>query len=107
MKTRTLALPIALAALLLTGCSATSLDSIASDCGGDAAGVRSDDSGLVVEAGGEALTCVITKTFSDKTDQYSVAMAVDAGPGQETEVDGRSIKVSNLGGSTVVFIGAK
>lgn len=112
MKTRPI-VAITLAALLvasLTGCSGgASLDSVAEDCGGSSAGVNVDDSGVMVTIGStnEALLCMVPKVFSDKSDQYAVAMLADEGIGQSSTIDGREVKTGELGGSAFVFIGAK
>ncbi|MGP6172275.1 hypothetical protein ACTU6U_10920 [Microbacterium sp. A196] len=91
--------------LVLTGCAA-SLDSVAEECGGSAAGVNADDSGIMIDvgAGADGLLCVVPKVFSDKSDQYAVALLLDDGLGQTSEIDGREVKTGSLGGSPFVFI---
>lgn len=111
MKTRILG-SAALAATLivaLSGCSSTSLDSVAETCGGSSAGVDVDDSGIMVtlDDGADAFVCVVKEVFDDKADQYEVSLLVDEGVGQSTTVDGREVKTGELGGSAFVFIGAK
>lgn len=92
-------------ALALTGCSA-SLESVADECGGSAAGLTADDSGIMIDvgAGTDGLVCVVPKVFSDKADQYAVANALDSGTDQTVEIGGRDVKVGSLGGSPFVFI---
>lgn len=112
MKTRSIA-AVSLAALLVAGLSGcargASLDSVAEECGGTDAGVNVDDSGIMVTVGGsnEALICVVPKVFSDKADQYEVTQALDGGVDHEATIDGRDVKIGELGGSAFVFIGAK
>lgn len=93
-------------ALILTGCAGASLSSIAEECGGRAAGIHVDDSGLLVDVGqgSDGLVCVLPKVFPDDSDQYLVTLTLDSGESQEMEVDGRSVKVGNLDGSQFVFI---
>lgn len=93
-------------ALSVSGC-AQSLDSVADACGGRDAGIISDDTGLVVDvsSGESALTCVTDKLFSSEADQLSVAATADAGAPQDTTIAGRPVRVVEMSGSTVVFIG--
>lgn len=96
-------------ALTIVGCSSPPLASIAADCGGESAGVSADDSGVMIDvsASTEGLLCVIPKVFSDQSDQYAVALAMDEGVGTELTVDEREVKVGSLGGAPFVFIGTK
>lgn len=111
MKTRTLGVASAAVALVaaLSGCTATSPDSVAEACGGSSAGVNADDSGIMVtlDGGADAFVCVVKEVFDDKADQYEVSLLVDDGVGQSATIDGREVKTGELGGSAFVFIGEK
>ena len=111
MRTRLLAaaLMCGSVAVLTTGCSAVSLESIATECGGGDAGVMVDDSALAVAVDGDtqALVCVLPKVFTEKSDQYAVTMLVDGGAGSSQQIDGRDVTVTEMAGSTVVLITAK
>jgi len=101
-------LAVALSAML-AGCAATSLDSVAENCGGSSAGVNADDTGVMITLGNgsDAFVCVVQEVFPDKDDQYEVSLVAEKGVGQSSTVDGREVKTGELGGSAFVFIGAK
>lgn len=98
---------LAAGAIALAGCSAVSLDRVAEDCGGESAGIAVDETAIAVGVSSGGLTCVIKGVFSDKAHQYEVSMAVDEGPNQSLNVDGRSVKVVEFGQSTLLVIDAK
>ena len=82
-----------------------SLDSVAADCGGQLAGVRADESGLLVDlsAGTDALLCVLPKVLPDRADQYAVTQLLDGESAGEYDIDGQTVRVGTMSGSDFVF----
>ncbi|MDQ4213764.1 hypothetical protein [Microbacterium capsulatum] len=79
-----------------------SFQTVADQCGGTSAGVLVSSDGIVVNpltSTVETLTCVVDKLLPDQTDQYTVAVASDAGVDATLHLNGYTISVVAIVGS--------